>query len=839
MALTVAVLESLFTADIKDFTKKAEVVDKAGKALVKAPTTVKVDANTGGALADMVKVETSAKKIDGKLTTAKVDADASKARTEIDGLGDEGEQAGDTAGKGLSAGILGALIALPVAGAVVGIGVAIGKSLMDGLQVEVRSDRLMAQTGLDAASTAIIARAAGEAYASNWGESLAANMDTARIAIQGGLLDPSGTAKDSQAIIASLSGVADILGEEIPAVSRSTSQLLRTGLAKDAAGAFDLLVKGTQSGLNVSEDLLDTVNEYGTQFSKLGLSGPAAFGLLSQAVKGGARDTDTAADALKEFAIRAVDGSKTSVAGFEAMGLSAEDMAAKILKGGPEASEALGLTLQSLRDMKDPTEQAATAVALFGTKAEDMGTALYDMDLSTAVAELGSVEGAAKTAMDTLGDNAAGSIATAQRNIEVAADGIKGALATAFNPQIQGFSTFVSENREAVMQFLLDMANGGIDAGRALANAAAAGLEGFGSFVGTAGPAMTDFILSILEGMNSIPFVDLDDAVASFKDMKDGADKSFASFDAGSQTAADSIRTNLIEKGLDPAQEKLNNVAIPMVAQAAMHDASVSLAKDIDGLGYSGETAMGKLDLLNGTVDTSTGSGKLLDEQIRGAVAALDAESAAAAGANETQDQLNQRYEAGRVALVNQLTQMGYTAEEAQALADKYGAIPANVATSISLDTAVAEARLATFKANLNVNNVIVTAEMRTGYYKDRADGGHVQAANGMDRQSMIAPGGANILWAEPETGWETYISGKPSQRTRNVGLLKETASRFGMMLLDPNVKAFANGGTATASGPAAYGGPQVQIIVERLIQGTPQDVGHAVAYALLGGGES
>src|SRR5690606_15074743 len=258
---------------------------------------------------------------------------------------------------------------------------AVVQGFQDGLAVEVRADRLAAATGLDDATVARLGAAAGEAYAQNFGESIEANMETARIAVQSGLLDPEATQRDAQQIIQSLSGVADILGEEIPAVTRAAQQLLRTGLAKDASAAFDIIVKGQQAGLNVSEDWLDTINEYGTQFRKLGLEGPEALGLLSQAVQAGARDTDVAADALKEFSIRAIDDSELTASGFEAIGLSAEEMSDKIAEGGPEATEALNETLDALREIEDPVKRNAAAVALFGTQAEDLGEALFAMDL--------------------------------------------------------------------------------------------------------------------------------------------------------------------------------------------------------------------------------------------------------------------------------------------------------------------------------------------------------------------------------------------------------------------------------------------------------------------------
>jgi len=72
---------------------------------------------------------------------------------------------------------------------------------------------------------------------------------------------------------------------------------------------------------------------------------------------------------------------------------------------------------------------------------------------------------------------------------------------------------------------------------------------------------------------------------------------------------------------------------------------------------------------------------------------------------------------------------------------------------------------------------------------QQRADGGIVKAfakggINTAARIPQIVKGGANILWGEPETGWEAYISGKPSMRLRNLEILEEVARRFGQQLI-------------------------------------------------------
>lgn len=659
-----------------------------------------VDADTAAAAGDLASVGAEARGLpDGQIA---VDADTSGAQAALGDVEEEagrsGKRAGDGAGKGLAAGIVGALATIPVAGAVVLAGKAIGEALLSGLENEVRGDRLAAMTDLGPEQVAAVGRAAGEAYANNFGESIAANMDAARIAIQAGLLDPNATVRDTQAVIEQISGVADLLGEDVPRVARSAAQAIKTGIAVDAAGAFDLLVRAQKSGLNVSEDLLDTVDEYGTQFRKLGLEGPQAFGLIAQAVRAGARDTDIGADALKEFSIRAVDGSDLTVQSFQAIGLSASDMSTRIAAGGPEAAAALDETLDKLRQVEDPAKRAQIAVGLFGTQAEDLGDALYAMDLSTAVEQLGTVEGAAKSALDTLGDNAQGVIDSATRNVGVAADGLKGALAAAFSPQIEGFATFVTENREQVMSFLLGAANAALDFGRAGVEGAAVITEAFGGFV--AGPLadVVDGLASMLNGLDNIPGVDTGDAEASMRSLADemrGADEAAAD-------AADTLRTNLITNGLDPAQQRLNDFAMPLVAQAALHDAMVSVASDLDGVGYAAGGAKLNLEGVDLANLTASDSGRALDEQLRAVVAGLDAQTLSGAAAQESQETLTARYNEGRDALINQLVQMGIGREKAEELAAAYGAVPGRVDTVLAAETADAQSKTNTLQSTLD-----------------------------------------------------------------------------------------------------------------------------------------
>lgn len=305
---------------------------------------------------------------------------------------------------------------------------------------------LSAQVGAAGPEMAKLGKISGDLYAGGYGESVEAVNEALKAVITNGLAGVKSSEADIKSVASRVSDLTTLMGEDAGRVSAAIQQMLRTGMAKSAEEAFDILTKATQGGINKSEDLLDTVNEYGTEFRKLGLDGPAAMGLISQALKAGARDSDTAADALKEFSIRGQDGSKLTAAAFVSLGLDAKKMGADIAAGGDTAENALGATLDKLRAMPPSVERTQLAVALFGTKAEDLGDALFAMDTSKAVAEFGNFEGAAKQAGDTLAGSAGAKVETFKRQIT---EGLIDAMARAI-PTLQAVAGWIQRNSDVI-----------------------------------------------------------------------------------------------------------------------------------------------------------------------------------------------------------------------------------------------------------------------------------------------------------------------------------------------------------------------------------------------------
>ncbi len=296
-------------------------------------------------------------------------------------------------------------------------GAALAAGIATNLEFGSANAKLRAQLGLTKTDSAAYGKAAGQIYAQNWGGSID-DVDDALVSVKQNLQGVADTSLASlQKLTPEFLAFSDTYGKSVEETTRSVTQLLRTGLAPNAQAALDVLTKGFQNGLNSADDLLDTVDEYSTVFRQLGLSSQDALGLLQQGVKAGARDTDTLADALKELTIRASDG--TAAAGFKLIGVNAQEMRDAIVKGGPPARAALEQILTGISAIRDPAERSQAALAIFGTKAEDLQGALSGLDLDSAAAGFGKTAGAAQQMTNSIGDNAASKIESYRRKLQL------------------------------------------------------------------------------------------------------------------------------------------------------------------------------------------------------------------------------------------------------------------------------------------------------------------------------------------------------------------------------------------------------------------------------------
>jgi cob(I)alamin adenosyltransferase len=393
--------------------------------------------------------------------------------------------------------LLGAVKGLPA----LAVGAAVGGSLVVGftkaMDLEDARGLLQAQLGLTAPESAKAGKIAGDLYKQAYGDSIQDVNETLKTVFQSGLAGIGDSATKIEGVTQSAFTLSKVMGEETLPITRAVAQMLKTGLAKNAKEAFDLLTRGQQLGINKSEDLLDTFNEYGTQFRKLGLSGADALGLINQLLQGGARDSDVAADAIKEFSIRAIDGSTTTAQGFKAIGLNAKEMSKQIGAGGPAARTAFGQVLTALNGIEDPVKRNLAGVALFGTQWEDLGGAIGKANLGTAAKSLGDVAGATARA-NAATTTTSSKLSQVARTIQFT---LTDAIAKYALPKLNEFVTwFQGPGKFAIVEWgidagqsvlgFLDKMLGGLSAAiPAMSKFAAVGLLAAASMVAVANPS--------------------------------------------------------------------------------------------------------------------------------------------------------------------------------------------------------------------------------------------------------------------------------------------------------------------------------------------------------------
>lgn len=354
------------------------------------------------ALARLAKAEDAVESTTRRLTAAQ-----ERAAAAVQDSADEAEQA------------VSKWDGLKTAGAAAGAGAAaaVGAGFLANMSIEAGQAKLAAQLGLTEEQSATAGRIAGDVYGANFGDSMESVNEAVRVVWNGmqslGEGAPGQIEKATQAALL----LSETFEVDVTESMKAAATMVKTGLARNSTEAFDIIAKGFQKGLNSSDDLLDTLNEYSVQFQKLGLSGGDALSLLSQGLKAGALDTDKIADAVAEFTKLALDGNANTAAGFRSLGLDARNTAAVIASGGPAARDTFAQILTALSSVKDPLKQNAIGLQLFGTMWEDLGPQVVT-SLSLADNAIGNTSGAIDGMSEALGGTGAAQLETWRRRLE-------------------------------------------------------------------------------------------------------------------------------------------------------------------------------------------------------------------------------------------------------------------------------------------------------------------------------------------------------------------------------------------------------------------------------------
>ena len=288
---------------------------------------------------------------------------------------------GDAIGKALSAGFK---VGGAAAGAYTTPLVKIGR------ESQPPTGQISSATGAAGAELESLQGVMENVYGNNYGDSMADVADAVATVSQQmkGLSDG-----ELQSVTEGAFALRDVFQYDVAESVRAANALVNNfGISGDEA--MNLIAAGAQNGLDFSGELLDTISEYSVQFAKVGIGADQMFQIMQAGADSGAWNLDKVGDAIKEMSIRVVDGSDTTAAGFEAIGMDADAMAQKFAAGGESAQEAFSETIAALASMEDPVQQNIAGVKLFGTMWEDLGPEV--------VAQLASITDEAYAAGDEL-----------------------------------------------------------------------------------------------------------------------------------------------------------------------------------------------------------------------------------------------------------------------------------------------------------------------------------------------------------------------------------------------------------------------------------------------------
>lgn len=326
------------------------------------------------------------------------------------------------------------------------LSVGVGRSI---LEMDKSFSRLSAQTGLYGEKLKGMENVAKDVFKAGFGESI--SEVTNNVATLANMFD-SLNQNELTNVAKGVSTIAELFDQDVKEVGKTVKGMVENFEGLTETKAMDLLTKTFQNTGDYANDLLDTFNEYSVSFSKLGISAEEFAGILSNA--SGAFNLDKVGDAVKELGIRVLDGSKTTIEGFEAIGLNADEMAEKFAAGGETANSAFLATLAGLAAMKDPLEQNAAGVNLFGTMFEDLREDVI-LSMADGVNSMQDFENATAIASEQMRNNISDRLLGAWRNLKL---GIADVVATDEGKEFMDSLATTAENLVPKIQDLVQNA---------------------------------------------------------------------------------------------------------------------------------------------------------------------------------------------------------------------------------------------------------------------------------------------------------------------------------------------------------------------------------------------
>lgn len=160
----------------------------------------------------------------------------------------------------------------------------------------------------------------------------------------------------------------DTFGSDFQETIRGVNGLM-THFGTDSTKAFDLFAKGSQKGLDYTNELGDNVAEYGGNFKQAGYTVEEYFQLLANGTKNGAYNLDKVNDSINEVKNRLGDGSIEKNIGIFSKDTKKSFKAWKDGKG--TMKDVIDSIVKDINGCKNEQKALTMASTAFGTMGED------------------------------------------------------------------------------------------------------------------------------------------------------------------------------------------------------------------------------------------------------------------------------------------------------------------------------------------------------------------------------------------------------------------------------------------------------------------------------------
>lgn len=161
--------------------------------------------------------------------------------------------------------------------------------------------------------------------------------------------------------------------------------------------AMDYIVKGTQEGLDWTNELGDNISEYSGKFAQAGYSASEYFQLLKNGADGGAYNLDKINDAINEVTTRLADG--TIGDAIDQYSTKTKELFVAWQNGNATQKDVVDSIVEDITNCKNQQDALTMSATAFGTMGEDANLT-FAKALSSVGTEFDNVSGAGKKFVD-------------------------------------------------------------------------------------------------------------------------------------------------------------------------------------------------------------------------------------------------------------------------------------------------------------------------------------------------------------------------------------------------------------------------------------------------------